>query len=181
VNRNRSERAQNGVVAGSLRRTGLAMFVVAFIGVIALLTWLSTDFLDRRNNPNRNAAGTVADGSREITLKANRFGHYIVPGLINDEEVIFYLDTGATTVSIPSALADRLGLERGASIQAETAAGIVETFMTSLDSISLGPIVLQNVRATINPHTSSEDVLLGMSFLRHLELIQKDEELTLRL
>ena len=36
------------------------------------------------------------------------------------------------------------------------------------------------MRASINPHMQGEEVLLGMSFLRHLELVQRDRELTVR-
>jgi len=164
----------------SVRRTGFFMFVITFVGVIALFTWLSSDYLERRFNPNQGVEGRSVDGSHEITLQANRNGHYVVQGLINQEEVTFFVDTGATTVSIPAVIADRLNLARGMSVQSQTAAGVIENFMTRLDSVALGPIVLRNVRATINPHSSSEYILLGMSFLGSLELVQKDRELLIR-
>lgn len=156
------------------------MFVVALVGGIALLTWLSSDYLEKLHNPNANISGRVGDDAREVTLRANRQGHYVVRGTINEHEVVFFLDTGATTVSIPAAIADQIGLERGPVVQSQTAAGVVENFMTRLQTVKLGPIVMHDVLATINPHTTSDEILLGMSFLRHLELIQKDRELLLR-
>jgi len=174
------EEHSSGAASDSVRRTGFLMFVITFVGVIALLTWLSSDYLEHRFNPNRGVEGRSFDGSREITLQANHNGHYVVRGLINQEEVTFFVDTGATTVSIPAEIADRLNLTRGMSIQSQTAAGVIETFTTRLDTVSLGPIVLRNVRATINPHTSSDFILLGMSFLGNLELVQKDRELLVR-
>ncbi len=161
-------------------RAGVLMFMIAFFGCIALLTWLSSDYLEKQRNPNANISGQVNDGSREVTLRANRQGHYVVRGTINETEVVFFLDTGATTVSIPASIADQIGLKRGPVVRSETAAGIVENFATRLDTVKLGPIVMHDVLATINPHTTSDEILLGMSFLRHLELSQKDRELLIR-
>lgn len=156
------------------------MTVVAVFGVVVMVTWLSSDYLDRQHNPNQSVRGQLNDDRHEITLRANRRGHYVVDGEINDQSVRFFLDTGATTVSIPEAIADRIGLEKGGVVRAETAAGIVNTFATRLDTVKLGPIVMHDIRATINPHTTSDEILLGMSFLRHLELTQKDQELLIR-
>jgi aspartyl protease family protein len=39
---------------------------------------------------------------------------------------------------------------------------------------------LQQVRASINPNMQGNEVLLGMSFLKHLEFTQRGDSLTLR-
>ncbi|HIF55390.1 MAG TPA: TIGR02281 family clan AA aspartic protease, partial [Methylococcaceae bacterium] len=57
---------------------------------------------------------------------------------------------------------------------------IIKVFTTRLDSVSVGAIELNNIRATINPHMQGKEILLGMSFLKHLEMMQKGQELTLR-
>ena len=90
------------------------------------------------------------------------------------------LDTGATDVSVPERLAKNLELRAGHSQIVNTANGSITTFSTQLDRVDLGTIQLSNVQAHINPHMDSDEVLLGMSFLRHLELIQRDGALTLR-
>ena len=46
--------------------------------------------------------------------------------------------------------------------------------------VALGGVRLGGVRAHINPHMSGEEVLLGMTFLRHLEFVQQGRKLTLR-
>jgi len=46
--------------------------------------------------------------------------------------------------------------------------------------VELGGIVIKNIRASINPHTPDDQVLLGMGFLKHLELVQKGDFLTIR-
>ena len=44
----------------------------------------------------------------------------------------------------------------------------------------LGALQLGPIRASINPHDSSGAVLLGMSFLRHLDFSQQGNTLTLK-
>jgi aspartyl protease family protein len=62
----------------------------------------------------------------------------------------------------------------------KTANGMVRTWTTRLDTVDLGGLVAHNVRATVLPNMPGDDVLLGMSYLRHLELIQRGGVLTLR-
>jgi len=107
-------------------------------------------------------------------------GHYVANGSINSQPVIFMLDTGATDVSIPEAIARKLNLTPGPTATYQTANGPVKVQITRLDKISLGDISLTNIRATINPGYKSNEILLGMSFLKHLEFSQRGNTLTLR-
>jgi aspartyl protease family protein len=90
------------------------------------------------------------------------------------------LDTGATDVSIPAEIAGRVGLERGRVVHYRTANGTVPAWQTQLDEVRLGPLRLGPVDASINPHMQGEAILLGMSFLRHLDFSQQGNTLTLR-
>jgi aspartyl protease family protein len=60
-----------------------------------------------------------------------------------------------------------------------TANGTVPVYATRLDEMRIGDIVVHDIRATINPHTSDDFVLLGMSFLQHLEFSQRNGQLIL--
>jgi aspartyl protease family protein len=62
----------------------------------------------------------------------------------------------------------------------KTANGMVETWGTRLDSVALGGLVVRNVRAAVLPNMPGNDVLLGMSYLRHFEIIQRGDTLTVR-
>jgi len=63
----------------------------------------------------------------------------------------------------------------------ETANGTLTGYAPGLRSVRLANIQQQDVQAIINPGMQAEDeVLLGMSFLKHLELIQRGDTLTLR-
>lgn len=157
----------------------LAVVVVAFLAILAAMSWGFELLLEQRDHPNRNIEAN-ATGSGDVVLQANPAGQYIAPGEINGAEVTFLIDTGATHVAVPEHVAERIGLERGGEIRVETAGGHTTAARTVLDHVVLGGIDRHGVRGSINPSMSGEYVLLGMTFLRHLELQQEGETLVLR-
>ena len=160
---------------------GRSMLVLGWVLGVALLAVLFSGILDRQHNPNRQLQTLYgADGSREVVLQRNRFGHYLADGQINGQSVQFLLDTGASDVSIPAEIADKLGLSPGQARVYRTANGQITAYDTRLDSLALGEIALQDIRASINPHMDGDTILLGMSFLRHLEFTQRDDKLIIR-
>jgi aspartyl protease family protein len=158
------------------------MMIAAWLGGIFLLTLLFQDVLETRLNPNaKPVVRTDGDGGSEVVLDRNVQGHYVAGGLINGMPVTFLLDTGATDVAIPEALAERLRLRRRSGGVSQTANGPVAVWLTRLDEVSLGSITLRNIRASILPTMPrGSPVLLGMSFLKRLEFTQKDRQLILR-
>lgn len=165
----------------SAGRVGAVMIVLAWVLVLALMGAYFSGWLEDLRNPNQQVRAEVLEGgTRQIVLQQGRGGHYVATGHINGSAVTFLLDTGATAVSVPSSVARSLGLKRGAPMQAQTANGVITTYATRLDRVELGNISLRDVRAHINPHMQSDEVLLGMSFLRQLEFTQRDGELTIR-
>jgi aspartyl protease family protein len=163
------------------RRMGRIMQVLAWVSAMALLTLYFSDLLDRQHNPNRDLYSAVGEaGMREVKLRRNRMGHYVAPGTINGEPVVFLLDTGATGVAVPAALAERLRLPRGRPVATRTANGTSRSYATRLAEVGLGDIRLQDVQATIAPGLEMREVLLGMSFLKHIEFTQRGNTLTLR-
>jgi aspartyl protease family protein len=160
---------------------GKGMIVAAWILLLVLLTWFFNDRLEQQRNPNREIyTSQAADGQVEVRLQRNRSGHYVASGEINGHPVEFLLDTGATDVSIPADLADRLGLKRGRQSTYQTANGLVTAWQTVADEISLGPLRLGPVTASINPQFRGDAVLLGMSFLKQLDFSQQGNTLTLK-
>jgi aspartyl protease family protein len=163
------------------RRIGKGMTFAAWIVALLFLTLFFENRLDRQRNPNQAVYSRVNQtGIQEVVLKRNRFGHYITSGTVNGEAVEFLLDTSATDVAIPAELADRLGLRRGAAVQYQTANGLVTAYRTVLDSVSIGPMVVENVPASINPGFRDMEILLGMSVLKRLEFTQRGDTLILR-
>ncbi|NKC11138.1 MAG: TIGR02281 family clan AA aspartic protease [Gammaproteobacteria bacterium] len=138
------------------------------------------DWFDVQYNPNESVKRTsVAGSSTAIVLQANRYGHYVASGTINGLPVVFLLDTGATSVAIPREVADSLGLKRGTPIVVATANGRAKGYLTRLDRVGLGAIELRNVEGVIAPGMGSNEVLLGMSFLEHLDWRREDGRLVL--
>jgi len=156
------------------------MIFLAWIGAAALLSWLFANELERRENPNQTVETSRLDDAVEVRLTRNRMGHYVATGRINGERVRFILDTGATHVAVGQDLADELGLQRGPAGYTKTANGTIVTYRTVLERVQLGGIEISDVTATINPRMPGGDVLLGMSFLKQLEMIQRGEKLILR-
>ena len=102
-------------------------------------------------------------------------------GEIRNHAVIFLLDTGATLVSIPEHIANKLKLKRGASFQTKTANGMSQSYATKLERVVLGDIVITNVPGAISTGMEFDEILLGMSFLKHLNMAQQGKLLIISL
>ena len=158
------------------------MVSLAWIGFLAMLVIGFDRYLEKRSNPNERPEVVYApDGSAEVTLVQNRQGHYIADGKINGQWATFILDTGATNLSIPATVAKTLNLTEGRAERTRTANGDIVVYRVTLDTVKLGSIELKNIAAHVNPHMAGDQVLLGMSFLKHVDLLQKDKQLTLQL
>jgi aspartyl protease family protein len=165
----------------STKGVGRGMIFAAWLLLLGMLAFGFDSILDWQMNPNTRPEGSIdAQGVPEVTLRRNRAGHYVANGHINGQTVTFLLDTGATDVAVPRQLAAGLGLEKGYASRSRTANGVVTTWRTMLDEVGIGPVRLQGIRASILPSMPGNEVLLGMSFLKRLELVQKGESLTLR-
>lgn len=166
---------------GESRSPGSGKYFFLWLGIIAALSIGFNTWLDRQENPNRAPETLVTDtGAREVALERNLSGHYVASGEINGHPVTFIVDTGATKVSVPLAVAERVGLEKGLPMAVRTANGSARAYMTTLDEISIGGIRQRGVRGSINPSFEADAVLLGMSFLGELEFTQSQDILTLR-
>ncbi len=171
---------QNQQPSQQASKYGKGMLIAFWLTGLVLLTFFFSDVLEKQLNPNQNPQ-SYSDGSNvEVKLKRNRMGHYVATGLINGQPVTFLLDTGATNVSVPAHLAEDLGLTPGRGYTASTANGNVTVYRTEIDRLDLGSIMLNRVNASINPGMQGNEVLLGMSVLKHLEFTQRGDWLILR-
>lgn len=151
---------------------------LAWISLLVVLTIMFNAWLEQKNNPNAHLA--AAFSGTEVVLASDGRGHYAAPGWINDTAVYFIVDTGATYVSLSSDLAAKLNLKTLGRGVAETANGRISVDHSILDTVRLGGIEMQNVKALISPGMKGDSVLLGMSFLQHLQLTQQGGELRLK-
>jgi aspartyl protease family protein len=163
------------------KRMGTTMQALAWLVLLALGVFFFGDLLDKQYNPNQSLqTAHTEDGIREVVLQRNKFGHYVTSGMINGVPVTFMLDTGATGVAVPDTLASSLGLERGVAVPTQTANGMAISYAARLDTVSIGAIELLDVSAAISPGLQTQEVLLGMSFLKHIEFTQRGDTLILR-
>lgn len=154
---------------------------ISWLIAIGLLFFFFQDVLDKQINPNEIPQSFLNDeGKAEVHLQQNRQGHYMASGFINDKNVDFLLDTGATHVSIPAHIADKLNLPDQGNYYANTANGRIKVFKTTIDQLSIGNIFLYNVAANINPSMHTDEILLGMSALKRVEFSQTGKQLILR-
>ena len=160
---------------------GQGMLITSFALALAALTFVFDGWITRQTNPNQQPiANELGNGTREVVLQRNRQGHYLSGGVINGLPVTFLLDTGATDVAIPEAIAREAGLVPQYESRANTAAGVVTVYSTRIDSLGIGNIQLQDVAASITPSMEGNTILLGMSALKQIEFTQRGSTLTLR-
>ncbi len=163
------------------KRVGKSMIFAAWILIFALFIWFFGILETNKRNPNQNVLTHELEGGRkEVVLQSSTHGHYVATGKINSKEVTFLVDTGASYVSVPEKVARKIGLQKGAPLRVSTANGEVTVYATTLNEVSIGDIVLQDIKADINPHINSNEILLGMSFLRYLSVTHQGDQLTIR-
>lgn len=162
------------------KRMGTGMQALAWLVLLALGMFYFSDFLDKQYNPNQSLQTRYSEGGvREVVLQRNKFGHYVTDGKINGKPVTFMLDTGATGVAISEAMASYLELQRGRAFPTQTANGMSTSYAVTLGQVNVGAIELSDVPAGITPGLQTEEILLGMSFLKHIEFTQRGDTLTL--
>lgn len=119
--------------------------------------------------------------ARSTTLTADVQGHFVVDGQINGGAVRFLVDTGATVVSLASADANRLGIDylKGQRGLMSTANGTAAAYHVKLDTVRVGDIIVNNVDAAVMEGNPMPFALLGMSFLRRMEMRREGETMVL--
>jgi aspartyl protease family protein len=127
-----------------------------------------------RVSPRASAASVV--------LYENNIGFFESDGQVNGRSIRFLVDTGANLVVFNSLDAIRLGLDYRSGIKgwASTASGRAPMYTMNIESISLGGVVLQDVRAGVIEGGFPEIPLLGMTFLGRLNMNRSGETMVLR-
>jgi len=123
--------------------------------------------------------GAATHGSR-IVLTAESGGHFMGQGAINGQAVRFMIDTGATTVAMGAAEADRIGLKyKGGQLgYSGTANGTVTVWRVKLSSVRVGDVEIYDVDGVVFP-TNMPFVLLGNSFLGRFQMKRDNDQMVL--
>lgn len=108
-------------------------------------------------------------------LKQDISGHYRVDGSVNGQNVNFVVDTGATSVSLPSSVADNARMDCKQMVEIQTANGKSQACRVSIDTLKFGAFELKNVDGVIAPNLTQP--LLGMNVLKQYKIAQEHDEM----
>ncbi len=128
---------------------------------------------DDKNTKTTTTTPDQPKPSHLETIKLNEHNQYITPVSINGKEVSAIIDTGANFVTLNSSIAQQLGLDYKNSalkLNVSTASDKTDGYKFVLKSIALGSISLSNIDAVIIEGSNPELTLIGMSFLKNLDL-----------
>lgn len=127
------------------------------------------------SGPVAHPAGSPSD-EFEIPFTSGPGGGMLVQGVFDDSlYVTLLLDTGATHVVIPEALARRLNppSRAGQKVKVQTAGGTMEARISTIAKVSVGDALREMVPVVVTDRDSRDDgfdAILGMSFLRNFKM-----------
>ncbi|MEK8034154.1 retropepsin-like aspartic protease [Ideonella sp. DXS29W] len=115
--------------------------------------------------------GGGGGGGREIVLPVGPGGHFMANGTINGKSANFMVDTGATTIAMGAADAQRLGLryDGGRRGMANTAGGNVPMYEVNLNSVRIGDVEVYNLSAGV-VQANMPYILLGNNYLSRFNM-----------
>lgn len=107
---------------------------------------------------------------QEFHIRSRSDGHFWVRAEINDEPVLFLIDTGASGIVLTAATAERVGIDPDRLVfdqMARTANGTVRGAGTRVAKLEVGPIVRTDMPVSVTQGELDTN-LLGMAFMRTL-------------
>ena len=120
---------------------------------------------------------------RSTVLRADGRGHFMVQAFINNVAVPAMIDTGASGILVNWSQALQMGIDprQGQRVLTQTANGRSFVYGVTFAQVQVGDIVLRNVQGAIveGGNEMLPVALIGMSFLRQVEMRRSGETLTL--
>ncbi len=130
------------------------------------------------------AVETGVPGERAVRIRRRGDGHFVASSSVNGQTVRMLVDTGASTVVLRPADAEKVGIDADTlsySVAVNTANGMTYAAPVRLRSLAIGPVEIRDVDALVAKPGTLKESLLGMSFLRRLRSFDfSGEFLTLR-
>lgn len=119
-------------------------------------------------SPGRPFEVTDADGIRSLILTRANNGHFTLIGRIDNVEVLFLVDTGATSTVLTFKDAERIGLDPAGlrfDRRVQTANGIAREAIVRVDRFEIGPFALRNHPIGVSEAGKLPVNLLGLDVL----------------
>lgn len=146
--------------------------------------WLEIDGEVKSYKLGNATAIRIQDpAEEEVLLSPDDNGLYQIEGSINNKKFLFTVDTGATHVAMSARHALQLGLkyrQSGIPTWVETAAGKKRAYRVQLKNVKVRDIVVRDITALVIEGNYPSTILLGMTFLKSLEISHRGRLLLLR-
>lgn len=126
---------------------------------------------------SNEGGGTEAEKGYVFTVVKGQFGMFWTQAGLNGYSADSMIDSGASHLAIPTAVAKTIGAKCEEATRSQTANGSVEVCTTTIKTVTLGSITLRNVNAFIMPNVTS--VLIGQEVLRKLKVVQEGGRLNI--
>ncbi|MCC3861593.1 retropepsin-like aspartic protease family protein [Pseudemcibacter aquimaris] len=153
-------------------------FIQSFIfllGIYFLYQYYGEELLTQISNRPNTASNTQQQPNlgvaHSLRFPRSNDGHYWINMNVDNTEINFIVDTGATQLTLSHQDAERLNLylnENDYTIPVRTAAGMTTVAEITIDRISVGVIELYDVKAFVAREGMLAVSLLGMNFLNRL-------------
>ncbi len=141
------------------------------------------DGVEQRLTVSQRISGQFAEPTqRSITIRRDNQLQYLANAEINGVRLPVIVDTGANVVALNGRHASRVGIDpdEGTPSQVQTAGSVVPARSVVLDSVIVGGIRVDTVAATVIDGDFPETILLGMSYLKHVEMTEQGGVMTLK-
>ena len=127
-----------------------------------------------------SSVGASAGRGTRIVISEGGGGHFMTTGQINGRYVKFLVDTGASSVAMSAADAERAGLsfKAGEVVIMSTANGTSQGWRIKLNSVRIGDVEVFDVDAVVMPQPMPF-MLLGNSFLSRFQMRRENNLMTL--
>jgi aspartyl protease family protein len=117
----------------------------------------------------------------EVSITRDAALQYNTSAAINGHRVKVLVDTGANVIAMNSQHARAMGVDyaAGETLRVETASGMQGAKLVNLKSVEVGGIRIENVRGAVIEGGFPTKILLGMSFLKHVDIKESGGVLSL--
>ncbi len=115
-----------------------------------------------------------------MTIPVDQDGHFRLRGFINNQPVMFLVDTGATYISVSEDFARRANLQGGSLAKLNTANGARAGRLVKGVTVIVGSVSVAAATVAVGTAGQGSEVLLGQSFLRNFDVTMNDRQMVIR-